>query len=396
MGPAPAAMADLTDGPALSVVMPVRDGAEFLRRSLPALGASDLPNRSWELIVVDDGSSDGSASIAARYADRVVRLPAPGQGPPAARNRGVEVARAPVIVFVDADVVVHPDALRKIGDRLRERRELSAVFGAYDLAPTAPGLVSQYRNLLHSYVHRREAGDAVTFWTGLGAVRREVLERCGGFDERERLDDVELGYRMAELGYRIQVSPDIQGTHLKRWTLASLVATDVLDRGIPWVRLLIRGRQPRVRGTLSVRALDQLLTTLAGMAGMALAIGLVKGGRGWLIGAGLALVAMIVADWRFLRWLSSRRGGFFALGVIPLRLLYFVLNVVSVGLALLPLDWRRPLAARISNPEKNARVAPGPPCHPGREQWPLCSLPPEEDPVPVTTTTERPSTGTLS
>jgi cellulose synthase/poly-beta-1,6-N-acetylglucosamine synthase-like glycosyltransferase len=332
---------DLADGLALSVVVPVRDGAEFLPHCLSALRASDLPPSSWELIVVDDGSRDGSADIAARYADQVVRLPPPAGGPPSARNRGAEVARAPVIVFVDADVCVHRDALRRIRDILAEQQDLSAVFGAYDLSPTAPSLVSQYRNLLHSYVHRRDAGEAVTFWTGLGAVRRDVLTRCGGFDERERLDDVELGYRIAVLGHRIMLNPDIQGTHLKRWTLASVITTDVADRGVPWVRLLIQGRRPPGRATLNVRGLEQLLTALTGIAIVAMGIGLANGDHRWLFGSGLAAAAIIGTDWRLLRWLASLRGWLFAVSAIPLRLLYFALNLVAVVLALLPVSWSR-------------------------------------------------------
>jgi glycosyltransferase involved in cell wall biosynthesis len=158
--------------------VPVRDGAGFLPHSLSALRGSDLPPSSWELIVVDDGSRDGSAEIAARYAERVVRLPPPGGGPPAARNRGAEVARAPVIVFVDADVCVHRDALRRIRDILAEEQDLSAVFGAYDLSPTAPSLVSQYRNLLHSYVHRRDAGEAVTMSSSAIGSRPSAIESC--------------------------------------------------------------------------------------------------------------------------------------------------------------------------------------------------------------------------
>ena len=122
---------DPAEGLALSVVVPVRDGAEFLPRCLTALRASDLPPDSWELIVVDDGSRDGSADIAAGYADRVVRLPASEGSPPVARNRGTEVARASVIVFVDADVCVHGDALRRIRDLLHEEEGVSAVFGAF-------------------------------------------------------------------------------------------------------------------------------------------------------------------------------------------------------------------------------------------------------------------------
>jgi hypothetical protein len=332
---------DPAEGLALSVVVPVRDGAEFLPRCLTALRASDLPPDSWELIVVDDGSRDGSADIAAGHADRVVRLPAPGGGAPVARNRGTEVARAPVIVFVDADVCVHGDALRRIRDLLHEEEGISAVFGAYDVTPAAPSLVSQYRNLLHSYVHRRDAGEAVTFWTGLGAIRRQVLEGCGGFDQRERLDDVELGYRISALGHRIVLNPDIQGTHLKRWTLSSVITTDIVYRGVPWVRLLLRGRRPPGRATLNVRVAEQVLTGLTGVALASLVVGLALGHVGWLTGSGLAVSAVIAGDWRFVRWLATRRGWLFAVSVMPLRLLYFGLNVVAVGLALVPVSWRR-------------------------------------------------------
>lgn len=342
---------------ALSVVMPVRDGADFLRRSLPALRASDLPSSCWELIVADDGSRDDSAAVAAQYADRVVRLAASEGSPPTARNRGLEAARAPLVVFVDADVCVHPDALRKIRDLFTARPDLSAVFGAYDLSPAAPSLVSQYRNLLHSYVHRREAGEAVTFWTGLGGVRRAALDQCGGLDERERLDDVELGYRLTTLGHRIEVNPAIQGTHLKRWTLANLIATDVLDRGIPWVRLLLRRRQPRGRATLNVRGLEQLLTALTGVALVALVIGLARGDRGWLLGSAVAVAAVVGADWRFLGWLAGQRGWLFTLGALPLRTLYFALNVVSVGLALIPVDWRRRRTRRAAGPRERVWTA---------------------------------------
>jgi len=239
-----------------------------------------------------------------------------------------------VIVFVDADVAVHPDTLRRIRDVMAQRQDVSAVFGAYDLMPAAPGLVSQYRNLLHSYVHRRDAGEAVTFWTGLGAIRREVFKQCGGLDEQERLEDVEFGYRMTALGHRILLDPEIEGTHLKRWTLGSVITTDVMERGVPWVRLLLQGRRPPGRATLNLRGLERLLTGLTGIAMVALGIGLAKGGDPrWLLVCGLTLAVVVGADWRLLRWLASLRGWVFTLGAIPLRLLYFGLNVLAVGLA---------------------------------------------------------------
>jgi cellulose synthase/poly-beta-1,6-N-acetylglucosamine synthase-like glycosyltransferase len=131
-------------GPRLSVIVPVRDGARFLVESLPALRASDLPSEAGELIVVDDASRDGSADVAERFADLVVRRPE-SSGPAAALNHGVRQSSGDTLVFIDADVSGSWDALRCLEESFREDTWVAAVFGANDTVPRAPGLVSQYR-----------------------------------------------------------------------------------------------------------------------------------------------------------------------------------------------------------------------------------------------------------
>ena len=254
--------------PALSVIVPVLQGAGYLGRSLAALAASDLPRDEWELIVVDDGSTDASPALAAAAADVVLvpANPAAGPGGPArARNRGAAVARGHLLAFVDADVCVHPDALRRLVAAFGDGPDApDAVFGAYDTSPAAPGLVSQYRNLVHHAVHQAEAGEAASFWAGLGAVRAEWFARVGGFDAarypRPSVEDVELGYRLRRAGARIRLRPEIQGTHLKRWTLRGGARTDVLDRGVPWVRLILARETPPNGLTLNVRPRERVLT----------------------------------------------------------------------------------------------------------------------------------------
>jgi glycosyltransferase involved in cell wall biosynthesis len=323
------------DGPVLSVIVPVRNGVEFLPRSLGALRASMTGTWTWELVVVDDGSTDASADVAEALADRVIRLPA-SLGPSAARNAGVAAARGRILVFVDADVCVHSDALDRIHQFLSAEPDVDAVFGAYDASPAAPGLVSQYRNLLHHYVHQREAGETVTFWAGLGAIRRAVFERVGQFDDRQYLvEDIELGYRLSGRGYRIVLCPEIQGTHLKRWTLRSMVVADVWYRGVPWVRLLLDRRHTIRRVTLNIRAGEQILTGLAAIALLLAVAALVTGGSGEILLAAVAAALMVAGDWRFSRWLARSRGWWFAVRAIPLRLMYYALNVISAGLGLL-------------------------------------------------------------
>lgn len=329
--------------PALSVIVPVRDGEHYLASSLPALRASDLPPSDWELIVVDDSSLDGSAELASQYADRVVRLTSGPRGAAFARNRGVDVARGEVLVFIDADVCVHRDTLRRLSETLSRESKVSAVFGAYDLNPTADGLVSEYRNLFHRYVHERDAGDAVTFWAGCGAMRRAVFAQGGGFDENrgaEALEDIELGYRLTALGHRMVLRPEIQGQHLKRWTLRTMVFTDVRDRGIPWMRLLLR-RNRHIGATLNIKTSEQLCTLLAAVAYLAMGAWLWSREMTWLNTALIAGFAILVMNAPLFTWFARHRDWWFAIRLVPLRLLYYGLNVVSVCLAVVPLAFRR-------------------------------------------------------
>jgi GT2 family glycosyltransferase len=122
--------------------------------------------------------------------------------------------------------------------------QLAAIFGSYDDAPEAPDAVSGFRNLLHHFVHQESAGEATTFWAGLGAIRREVFTQAGGFDAarytESSIEDIELGMRLTAAGARMRLDPKLQGTHLKQWTLGKMIRTDFLGRGVPWVALLAR------------------------------------------------------------------------------------------------------------------------------------------------------------
>jgi GT2 family glycosyltransferase len=207
--------------PSLAVVVPATDSPVSLALCLVALEASDY--RPDELIVQRDPA---------------------GAGPAAARNLGAAAITADVLVFVDSDVEVHPDALARIRARFAADPGLAAVFGAYDDDPADPGLTSRYRNLLHHHVHAGAGGEAETFWAGLGAVRRDAFEAAGGFDAdrftESSVEDIDLGMRLRRQGARIVLDPGIRGRHLKAWTPRTMVATDFRRRGVPWARLLLR------------------------------------------------------------------------------------------------------------------------------------------------------------
>jgi glycosyltransferase involved in cell wall biosynthesis len=333
-------ISEKTRQPYLSVVVPVHQGGDALRHSLETLCASDLSRSEWELIVVDDASTDETALIAADYADVVVRLPGKPRGPAYARNRGFEFARGEYIAFIDADVCVHRNTLAEFVLVLSREPEVSAVFGSFDTNPPARGLVSQYRNLLSHYYHQAHPGPAETFWASCGAIRRSVFAAAGMFDEwrfpRRQVEDFELGYQLRARGQRIVLRPEIQATHLGRWTLHSMIAADLQDRSVPWMRIFAkRGaslgrRKERLR---RAKTINTLLTWL----GLALALGALIADRPWLwLGAGACIVLVLMNDRAQHRFFARERGVAFAIAAVPLQLLSYVVNglAVTVGWAL--------------------------------------------------------------
>jgi GT2 family glycosyltransferase len=312
------------------VIIPVHDRPEEIIECVAAVERAAAAVAA-EILVVDDGSPDASYERLGALAARVLRLPQQA-GPSAARNTGAAHARAELLLFVDSDVLLHADAIEKLLERFAANEAVDAWFGSYDAAPRAPGLVSQYRNLLHHYTHQHAEPEASTFWAGCGAVRREAFEAVGGFDEgpdASAIEDIELGMRLIAAGYRVRVDPSIQGTHLKRWTLASMVKTDVWGRAIPWARLILRrGDLPN---DLNVSRSQRLGVAATGV-GVLSALG-----APWSAAAGataLASLGLVLAlNYGWLRFLVRERGLGFALGAIPLQLLYHLYSGASFAYA---------------------------------------------------------------
>jgi len=321
--------------PYLSVIIPAHQGERVLLLSLAALQASTLPREAWELIVVDDASTDGTDVVAAEHADTVIRLPGKPHGPAYARNRGFEVSRGDVIVFVDADVCVHADTLGKFAEIFATRPDVGAVFGSYDVNPPARGFISQYRNLLHHYHHQINSGVAQTFWAGCGAIRAEVFQAAGLYDEwhfwRPQIEDIELGNRIHALGHRILLRPDIQCAHLKHWTLRSMLVADLKDRGVPWARLLVAQGSALKSKVLNLKTREKICTVLV-WAMLLFGVGAVAFDKPVLLFAAiLCVLGVLVMNRSLYAFFERVRGFWFALGVIPLHVLYYCLNGVAAG-----------------------------------------------------------------
>ena len=304
----------------LSIVVPAYENeaglADCVRALLPSVGPDT------EIIVVDDGSTDDTSGVASRLGARVVRLDQNG-GAGRARNQGARHATGDALLFVDSDVVVLPDTVARVRAVLESRPDVAALFGSYDASPRAPGLVSQFRNLLHHFVHQQGEPDASTFWAGCGAVRRSVFEEVGGFDTgpyTRAIEDIELGYRIRDAGYRILLDREIRVTHLKRWTLGSFLKTDALYRALPWSRLLVHRR--RQLDHLNLKGEHRVSVALAVLLLLFLALSPLV--PEMLLFAAAALLGLVFANRKLLAFFVRARGLAFAAGAIPLLFLHYL------------------------------------------------------------------------
>jgi glycosyltransferase involved in cell wall biosynthesis len=320
--------------PYLSVVVPAHNAAATLGRTLEAIAQSDLPRVLWELVVVDDGSTDDSALIAAQYADKLVRLPDGPHGPGYVRNRGFEMTLGVCVAFVNADVMVRPNTLSRFYNVLKREPDVGAVFGSYDARSSTRGFVSQYQNLLQHYHHQRNGGEASTFWSACGAVRSAAFEQAGCFDEwhfrRRQLEDLELGQRIRLMGHRVLLRPEIQVTHLKQWTLGGIIAKEIFDRGIPWMRLVNRALAPTKTSPRSLRSTKKLNIALTWFGAVLSALSLRPTAQLFRAGALACFAVVVINDWPRLSLFRRERGLAFAIKTIAFDLLYYLVGGVAM------------------------------------------------------------------
>lgn len=304
----------------ISIVIPVYNGGASFRKCLDSINqSSHLP---FETIVVSDGDSDGSWKVAEEFGATVLRLSNSG-GPARARNHGVQAAQGDIIFFVDADVTLHSDSLRLVEEKFQQQPDLAALIGSYDDEPGAKNFLSQYKNLFHHYTHQVSSETASTFWGACGAIRRSVFQTMGGFDERYRrpcIEDIELGYRLKQAGYKIQLCKDIQVKHLKRWEVYSLLRAEIFYRAFPWTALILKDRPLEADLNLNHQNRTSVVLIFA-LIGSLIASVFVS----WMgVLALLLVLALLAINADVYRFFYRKRGLIFTLQVVPWHWFYFL------------------------------------------------------------------------
>ncbi len=197
-----------------SIVVPTCNRRESVLRTVRTLLRQNFPASEYEIIVVVDGAADDTAKVLRALGPRVCVLEQENRGPAAARNRGARAASGELLIFVDDDMACVPELVAEhiAAHRANQQAGCAEIvgMGAIYAAPEGPRrLAAEHfnRGLGAPYLHQRDQPGEEwpeNVWSfGNSSIRRAVLERAGGFDERFRMrEDGELGVRLRAAGAR--------------------------------------------------------------------------------------------------------------------------------------------------------------------------------------------------
>jgi len=321
----------------VSIIVPVHNGGLNFRRCLSSL--RDLDSNAIEIIVVADGCNDDSPEAAAKAGVQVINLPESG-GPARARNKGALQAKGKYLFFIDADVAVPSNAVTQVESAFQKDPELAAVIGSYDDSPDQINFLSQYKNLLHHYIHQMGHEEASTFWGACGAIRRDIFFEMGGFDEtylKPSIEDIELGYRLIQSGYQIRLLKSIQVKHLKHWNVIQLLRSDVLDRAIPWTEVILRDRKFINDLNTGIKSRISVLLVYGFLVSLMAAIGWLDA----LFMAGVMGLLLMLINFPIYRFFKRKHGLFFTLKAILWHWFYYCYCGIGFTLGAIRYGWRR-------------------------------------------------------
>jgi glycosyltransferase involved in cell wall biosynthesis len=274
--------------PRASVVVPVYNGERTLPACLEALKRQSLPPDEFEVIVVDDGSTDGTAGVAERFG--VVYLHQENQGPATARNRGAEQARGEFLLFTDADCEPHEDWLEEML-RCFEDPEVAGAKGVYENGGT--GIWTRFAQVefeeRYALLAKHDSIDMVDTYSA--AFRRSRFIDAGGFDSafpEANNEDTEISYRLAEAGHRLVFAPGACVRHLGHPASFRRYARLKFGRGF-WRTVVYRRFPGKMMQDSYTPQLLKVQVLLAGLFGL--------GALLWAIGLGPLALAIVALLW---------------------------------------------------------------------------------------------------
>lgn len=296
----------------ISIIVPTFNSESTIEQCLKAIRKSSFSN--FELIVIDDGSSDDSIKITNKYADKIINN-SKNLGKTKSRQKAIKIASGHIIVNIDSDVIIDKDSLKIIDDFFKLNPEYDAITGV--LAENTPykDYLSQYKNLYMNYYFNNLPTEVTFLYGSIFAIRRRILKHIFINYESNYGEDTALGQQLTLLGKKIACNKDLTVTHLRHYSLKDFIKNEFI---IPheWARLFLLNKgasQLGKNGRFAHASLGQifslllsplvllftLLTTTHSMSFFAI----------WIF----LFCAWFLINMSFLNFLYQKRGMFFCL-----------------------------------------------------------------------------------
>ena len=319
--------------PDITVIIPVKNGGAVFEECLTALRASQ--GASYEILVLDDGSTDNSAEIARKYSCHLVELPS-SLGPSNARNRGAKMAKGDILFFIDADIMVRQNALHTINNIFRDK-QLVAITGVLSETIRYNNFSSQYKNLWMRYSYLEMPDKVSLFYTSVAAIRKEIFLKTGGFDTgyyNPSVEDTDFGQRLEMMGHTVHLQRDLEVEHVKHYSLWGLLRTDFY-RSAAMVKMTLRkglgkflagGNKTSVRTPFIVSVLLYCMALLALLMGIVFPAAMIV----CFMLFGIFIFIIYLLNGSFLWWLAVRKNWWFV--VKALCAMFLDIPIVIAGI----------------------------------------------------------------
>lgn len=310
-------------GETVRIIIPCHGDASTINECLEHVIRSKC-HGAFTVVVVNDQPGADLNYLSTKFGVQIRQSTNPGSAA-RARNLGAADAHEDILVFIDADVMVEPGAITALIEPIITHQADAAV-GNYSSAIAGLDFLQAYKQLYIHHVYSRKRG-AITaeFWTALGAVSRSAFILIGGFDEQycgAGGEDTDLGLRLSAKSFRIMAVPHAAGIHKRSLSLPKLVMNDfrkgVLTIFNSWVK-----HNPLRNNRHASRA-DVSAVALAGVAALAMLMGLLLLSPSWLYTGLLTLVLYVLSRLQLLR-IFFERGTLFGLTSLVLQ---FTLDIV--------------------------------------------------------------------
>jgi len=207
----------------ISVVIPVYNSALTLKECLDAIFHSSF--NDFEVIVVSDNSSDDSVQIAKQYQCKIIELNE-NRGPGFARNKGAQLAKGEILLFVDSDVIIDKESLNSLNNKFNDN-DVNVVQGVYSHEPNYQNIATQYQQSFYCYyswdLNIKYTSSLIT---NCFAIRRDIFEDVKGFNtdiKGATCEDEEFGYVLIEKGHKILILRQLNGKHRVNYNFKKLI-----------------------------------------------------------------------------------------------------------------------------------------------------------------------------